>query len=427
MIEPFESLESNVRVYCRSFPTVFRKARGSELWDVSGKRFIDLFAGAGTMNYGHNPEAIKCDLLAYINKDGITHSLDMYSEAKAEFIQAFQTHILSPRGLGYRFMFPGPTGTNAVEAALKLARKVTGRSTVAAFTDGFHGMSLGALAATGSAFKRGGAGIALTGVQRFPYEAYHGPSIDTIDLISRLLDDPSSGYDAPAAFLVETIQGEGGIHTASPNWLRRLAGLAKRHDSLLIVDDIQAGCGRAGTFFSFEESGVKPDIVCLSKALSGYGLPFSLVLLKPDIDVWRPGEHNGTFRGNNLAFVTGRSAILNHWRDDSLGTAMLASSKLLDAWLKDTALRLSLGPAAVRGKNLLKGLVLPSGDIADKVVFEAFCRGVIIETSGGEGEVLKFLPPLIISPSLLGEALNRLDDALSAGLETKRFAVRATA
>jgi diaminobutyrate-2-oxoglutarate transaminase len=426
MFEPFESLESNVRVYCRSFPTVFQRARGAELWDVSGKRYIDLFAGAGTLNYGHNPEAIKSDLLGYIGRDGITHSLDMYTEAKAEFLQAFQTHILLPRDLRYRFMFPGPTGTNAVEAALKLARKVTGRTAVAAFTNGFHGMSLGALAATGSSFKRSGAGISLSGVQHLPYDGFYGPSIDTIDLITRLLDDPSSGYDAPAAFLVETIQGEGGIHTATPSWLRRLADLAKRHDSLLIVDDIQAGCGRTGTFFSFEESGITPDIVCLSKALSGYGLPFSLVLLKPELDVWRPGEHNGTFRGNNFAFVTGRSAILSHWRDNAFSSSMSASSRVLDTWLTDTAKRLCFSPSVVRGRGLMRGLLLASGEVADKVVSEAFRRGVIIETSGGKGEVLKFLPPLIISPSLLSEALHRIDRSFSAVLGTRRVIERAT-
>ncbi|HEX8538493.1 MAG TPA: diaminobutyrate--2-oxoglutarate transaminase, partial [Cystobacter sp.] len=275
----FEALESKVRSYCRHFPVTFTRARNARLWDEEGKEYIDLFTGAGALNYGHNPEPMKRALLDYLAGDGIIHSLDLHTAAKREFLQAFERIILRGRGLTYRMMFTGPTGTNAVEAAIKLARKVTGRSSIAAFTNGFHGMTLGALSATGSAAKRKGAGVPLGLVDRLPFDGYFGPDTDTLRMISRLLEDPSSGFDAPAAFLVETVQGEGGVKAASTEWLRGLAELARRHGSLLIVDDIQAGCGRTGTFFSFEPAGLQPDIVCLSKSLSGYGLPLSMVLI----------------------------------------------------------------------------------------------------------------------------------------------------
>ena len=411
MRDVFEALESGVRSYCRSFPAVFIKARDSRLWDDRGRAYIDLFAGAGTLNYGHNPEPLKEDLVSYIQDDGITHSLDMHTAAKGAFLEIFDAIILRPRDLRYRLLFPGPTGTNAVEAALKLARKVTGRSNVAAFTDGFHGMSLGSLAATGSAFKRAGAGLPLSGIDRLPFDGFLGPQIDTIQVIERLVMEPSSGFDPPAAFLIETVQGEGGINTASFAWLRSLAQLAERCGSLLIVDDIQAGCGRTGRFFSFEEAGLKPDIVCLSKALSGYGLPFSMVLVRPELDVFAPGEHNGTFRGNNLAFVTARSAIANFWTDDTLSRKIADTSAILGRWLEDTTAELRLGEGAVRGRGLMRGLVMSTGEAAAAVAAATFRRGILIETSGGYGEVVKFLPPLVIEPDLLREGLARVREA----------------
>ena len=415
MLDVFVDFESNVRSYCRSFPVVFDRAKDSLIWDTADRAYIDLFAGAGTLNYGHNPERLKRVLLDYIQHDRITHALDMATEAKAAFITDFVGLILAPRGLDYKLMFPGPTGANAVEAALKIARKKTGRTTVAAFTNGFHGMSLGALAITGSAFKRAGAGLPLDGVGRMPYDRYFGPDIDTIALMDRILADPSSGTDVPAAFVVETVQGEGGVNAASMEWLGRLAALAKRNESLLIVDDIQAGCGRTGTFFSFDDTGLRPDIVCLSKSLSGYGLPLSLVLLKPEHDVWQPGEHNGTFRGNNLAFATARAA-LGSWHDPAFLAQLDANAALLDHWIGETVARLPPGTAAPRGRGMLRGIAFQERTAATRVAALAFRRQVLLETSGGHGEVLKFLPALTIEPALLQEALDRVGAGIDAVL-----------
>ena len=310
--------ESEVRSYCRSFDTTFVSATGSTMVDVTGRRYLDFLAGCSALNYGHNDPDMVEALVRYLSGSGIAHGLDMSTGAKADFIDAFADLVLRPRNLDYRLQFTGPTGTNAVEAALKLARKVTGRSEVVAFTNGFHGVTTGALAATGNRHHRMGASVALHGVSRAFYDGYLGPSTDTAALLDQVLCDPSSGYDKPAAILLETLQGEGGLNSASDRWLRQIAEIAARHGALLIVDDIQAGCGRTGPFFSFESAGVQPDIVVLSKSLSGFGLPMSIVLMKPAHDQWSPGEHNGTFRGNNLAFVTATVALRKFWHDDAL-------------------------------------------------------------------------------------------------------------
>ena len=267
-MKTFELNESRVRSYCRSFPVVFKQAQGAELVTQDGKRYIDFLAGAGTLNYGHNHPVLKQALLEYIESDGITHGLDMYTEAKERFLETFNRLILEPRGMGdYRMQFTGPTGTNAVEAAMKLARKVTGRNNIISFTNGFHGCSIGALAATGNQHHRGGSGIGLSDVSRMPYANYFGDKTNTIGMMDKLLSDPSSGIDKPAAVIVEVVQGEGGLNTASAEWMRKLEKLCRKHEMLLIVDDIQAGCGRTGTFFSFEEMGIQPDIVTLSVAV----------------------------------------------------------------------------------------------------------------------------------------------------------------
>src|SRR5690625_3385321 len=287
----FKKHESEVRSYSRSFPTVFEKAKGYRVWDNHDKEYIDFFAGAGTLNYGHNNDAMKKLLIEYIEEDSITHSLDMATNARGEFLKRFNEIILKPRNLDYKVMFPGPTGTNTVESALKLARKVTGRETVISFTNGFHGMTIGSLAVTGNASKRKGAGIPLTHSVSMPYDDFYSDHIDTVHYLERFLEDNGSGLDLPAAIILETVQGEGGINAARMEWLKQIESLCREWDILLIVDDIQAGCGRTGTFFSFEPSGIKPDIVCLSKSIGGYGLPLALTLFKPEYDLWSPGEH----------------------------------------------------------------------------------------------------------------------------------------
>ena len=407
----FEALESEVRSYSRLFPTLFERAVGSRLFAESGREYVDFFSGAGTVNYGHNNPVLKECLLEYLRRDGVTHSLDMATTAKRDFLDRFHRVILEPRGLQYKVQFPGPTGTNAVEAALKLARKVTGRSHVLYFHNAYHGMTLGALAVTGSSSKRKGAGVPLLHTTGIPFEGDLG-EMDTIEHLQSLLENPASGVDLPAALILETVQAEGGVRTASPGWLLRLAELLRRHGILLIVDDIQVGCGRTGPFFSFEPAGVTPDIVCLSKSISGFGLPMALVLIRPHLDVWAPGEHNGTFRGNNLAFITG-AAALDYWRDDSFSREILHKADLVRGRLGEMVARHPQVCGPVRGRGLIQGLHLMPDGLATEVARAAFQRGLLIEPVGGKDEVLKILPPLVIEEAELRQGLDILEEALA--------------
>lgn len=416
-MEIIERLESDVRTYCRSFPTVFDRAEGAHLYDRQGKPYLDFFAGAGALNYGHNNPALREPLIAYLMRGGVVHSLDMATEAKCAFLAALEQRVLTPRNMSYKVMFPGPTGTNAVEAALKLARKVTGRTQVVSFTNAFHGMTLGALATTGNARKRSGAGVPLTHVIRAPFDGYLGGDVDTVEHLRSLLSDPSSGIDAPAAILVETVQAEGGVNVASQAWLRGLSALANEVGALLIIDDIQVGCGRTGAFFSFEEAGISPDIICLSKSLSGFGLPFAITLMRPELDVWSPGEHNGTFRGHNLAFVTATAALNQFWADDKLRREVDQKSELARGRLGMLAKEHG---AEVRGRGLILGLAFDDASIARQTSKLCFERGMIIETAGGDDQVIKLLPPLTIAESELVRGLDLLTDALERVHPKKR-------
>ncbi|MEZ5490314.1 MAG: diaminobutyrate--2-oxoglutarate transaminase [Gammaproteobacteria bacterium] len=408
----FEEIESEVQSYARSFPRVFNKAKGEHLYDEEGNQYLDFLAGAGTLNYGHNNPIFKEKLLDYINADGITHGLDLHTRAKGEFLQSFNDRILKPRSMDYVLQFTGPTGTNAVEAALKLARNVTGRENIISFTNGFHGVTLGALAATGNSHHRGASGVSLTGSSRMPYDGYLGEGIDTIAYLDKVLSDSSSGIDLPAAVLVETVQGEGGIQTASFEWLRNLDRICKKHDILLIIDDIQAGCGRTGTYFSFEKAGIDPDMITLSKSLSGYGLPFAVVLFKPSLDQWKPGEHNGTFRGNNLAFVTAKTAIDHFWSDDGFSRQIQRKGDYVSGRLSAIVEKYGEGNFTTRGRGMFQGINCVNGELAGAITRKAFKLGLIIETSGADDHVVKILCPLTISDENLARGLDILEHAI---------------
>ncbi|WP_440898059.1 diaminobutyrate--2-oxoglutarate transaminase [Amphibacillus sp. Q70] len=390
----FENLESEVRSYVRNFPTIFTKTKGYKMWDKEGNEYIDFFSGAGALNYGHNNEKMKLALVDYIMNDGITHSLDMASTAKAKFLTTFNEVILEPRNMDYKMMFPGPTGTNTVESALKLARKVTGRTDIISFTNGFHGMTIGSLSITGNAMKRKGAGIPLQNVVTMPFDNYIDEQ-SSVDYIERFLEDNGSGVEIPAAMIFETVQGEGGINAASFEWMKKIEALCKRWGILLIVDEVQAGVGRTGTFFSFEPAGIKPDIICLSKSLSGYGLPFAVTLIQPDIDKFAPGEHNGTFRGNNHALVTATVA-LDYWKDDQLEQNIKAKSAKTHAFLHDLIEKYPELQGEVRGRGLMVGVACGIEGLASKIAAQTFEYGLIMETAGPNDEVFKLFPALTI-------------------------------
>lgn len=409
----FNHLESEVQSYARAFPCVFDHARGSELWDVNNHRYLDFLAGAGSLNYGHNNPVLKQCLLDYIQRDEITHSLDLHTLAKEKFLLAMRDIVLQPRDLDYVIQFTGPTGTNAVEAALKIARMSTGRTNVICFTNGFHGVSSGALAATGNQHHRGASGLPLLGTTVMPYDGYFGDEVNTIDYLEKLLSDPSSGVDYPAAVILETVQGEGGLNAASIEWLQQLQALCKKKKIVLIVDDIQAGCGRTGTFFSFEEAGLNPDIVTLSKSLSGYGLPLAVVLLKRELDIWKPGEHNGTFRGNNHAFVTATAMLECYWRTHDFAEKVQAKGEYLKHHLQELVGRFSPHLLEVRGRGMMCGICCADADRAEAVTARAYKQGLIIERSGPNDEVIKCLMPLTTPYSELEEGLNILTRCLA--------------
>lgn len=418
-METFEQMESEVRSYCRSFTKVFTKAKNSTIWDVDGKSYIDFFAGAGALNYGHNNDKIKAKLIDYMMNDGVTHSLDMATAAKEMFLKRFEEVILNPREMDYKVMFPGPTGTNAVESALKIARKVTGRETIMSFTNAFHGMTVGSLAVTGNQFKRDGAGVPLNNSVFIPYDNYLGEDVDTVEYIEKLLEDNGSGVAVPAAIILETVQGEGGLNAASPEWLKRVEALCRRWDILLIADDIQMGCGRTGTFFSFEPSGIKPDIVCLSKSIGGYGLPFALTLIKPELDIWEPGEHNGTFRGNNLAFIASAES-LSYWEDDQLTRSIEKKAEKIRLFLDELVKQYPQLEGTLKGRGFIQGISCGKKELAGEICSIAFEKGLIMETSGAEDEVFKMMPPLTIDEKELDEGLSIIEASVKQAIENSK-------
>ena len=420
-MKTFKQHESQVRSYVRSFPAVFEKAKGSILCDEQGKEYIDFFAGAGTLNYGHNNPLVSKALVDYINKDGIIHGLDKATTAKKQFLDNFYDTILQPRHMEYKIQFTGPTGTNAVESALKLVRMVKGRSNVISFTNAFHGLTMGSMAVTANAFYRDEAFINRTNVSFMPFDGYFGEDVNTAEYLRTFLEDQSSGVDLPAAIILETIQAEGGINVASDKWLQDIEQICRDFDILLIVDDIQVGNGRTGTFFSFENAGINPDIITLSKSIGG-GLPLSMVLLKGELDQWKPGEHTGTFRGNNLAFVASRE-LLSYWENDSLSQTVQNKEKIIKERLNEISNKFPTIDSKVRGKGMICGLKVPLRGFCGDISEEAFSRGLLIELAGAQDDVLKLLPPLTIENDLLQEGLQIIEDSIASVLERREAMV----
>ena len=407
----FEKYESSVRSYCRNFPAVFSKGKGAMMYDEEGNEYIDFFCGAGALNYGHNNDYIRNALIEYLQSDGILHGMDMYTPAKRAFLETLQEKILKPRDLDYRVMCCGPTGTNSVEAALKLARKVTGRSNIWAFMGCFHGMSLGALSLTTEAYARDAAGVALGNCTHIP-APYMFPELDVIAYMQRMLDDDHSGVAKPAALILETVQAEGGIYPFEPKFLADCRKFCDDNGILLIVDDIQAGCCRTGTFFSFERGGIKPDLVTLSKSIGGIGMPMSLLLINPKLDIWQPAEHNGTFRGNQLAFVAGKAA-LEYMLEHQLDKEVARKAVIVEDFIKNEILPLD-SRLSHRGIGLMWGIDCSKlgGDPFSKAVIQAcFRRGLILERAGRDSCVVKMMPTLVIDDALLLKGLKIVKEA----------------
>ena len=409
-IEVFEKYESNVRSYCRKWPVVMDTAKGSIFKDINGKEYIDFFNGAGALNYGHNPDYIKDKLVNYLISDRITHSLDMYTSIKRDFILFFEEKILKPRNLKYKVLFPGPTGTNSVETALKLARKATGRKEIWALMGAFHGMTLGSLSLTTEKFARNGAGVPLNYLTHIPTDNYID-GFDSIEYMKKLLDDDHSGIEYPAAIIVETVQAEGGINVLSNDFLKKLRELCDEYKILLIVDDVQVGCSRCGTFFSFERAEIIPDIVCMSKSIGGYGIPFALTLVKDEYDVFNPAEHNGTFRGSQLSIVAALAGLEINI-NDKVNEQVKVKEKIVKDYLENEIKPLLKDNESYRGIGLIWGIEFTNGKKSRAILDKCFKKGLIIELAGRGDAVLKILPSLVIDEDLLLKGLNIVKESI---------------
>jgi len=412
-----EDNESCVRSYCRKYPVVFTTAKGSYIYDENGNKYLDFLAGCGALNYGHNNGAIKSEVIDYLLKDNITHAMDMYTVAQSEFITTFKEKVLDPKELSYKIMFCGPTGTNANEAALKLCRKNKKRSNIIAFMGAFHGMTLGSLALTTDQTSREGSGVSLDNVTFIPFENGSGVNFHSLDYLEAMLADDHSGIEKPAAVFVETVQAEGGIYVASVEWLQRLEKICHENDILLVCDEVQVGCSRTGSFFSFERAGIKPDMITMSKSIGGYGFPMALLLIREDLDIWKPAEHNGTFRGNQLAFVAAKAGI-EYNVDNNVDLGVKKKGTIVRTFIEEEILPMD-SRIELRGIGLIWGIdfaKLGDPDLSHRIADKCFEKNMIIERAGRGDSVLKLLPPLVISDEDLLKGLEIIKEAISEEL-----------
>lgn len=412
-IETFEKLESNVRMYCRDLPLVFDTALGSKVHAEDGREYLDFFAGAGALNYGHNDPRMRDALIEYLSANGVTHGLDLHTSTKRNFLESIKRDLFDPRGWDYKVQFTGPTGADAVEAALKLARKATGRTRIVSFYGAYHGMTAGALAITGNRTRRG-AGLS-SDVTFVPYEDSPHGEFDSIGFLERMANDQGSGWELPAAVIVESVQIQAGVYAASNEWLQRLRKWTSDNGVILICDEIQAGCGRTGDFFGFERSGIQPDLVTCAKSIGGFGLPMAIVLIRSALDVWQPGEHIGTFRGNQLAFLTAQIA-LGYWRDESFLKLLAKNVAVMEEAVAGFAQ--IPGVASARARGMVAGIDFGRGRVAyakdaQQRVLQA---GVLVDRCGPNGEVIKLMPPVNIPTDELELGLKLFGESIAAAL-----------
>ena len=429
--------ESNARSYPRRIPLALKRARGIYVEDVEGRQFIDCLAGAGTLALGHNHPVVIDAIQQVIADELPLHTLDLTTPVKDQFVQDLFGLLPEALRREAKIQFCGPTGTDAVEAALKLVRTATGRSTVLAFQGGYHGMTQGALSLMGSLGPKKPLGALLaSGVQFLPYPYdYRCPFglggeagvRANLHYLENLLNDPEAGVALPAAVIVEVVQGEGGVIPADVEWLRGLRRITEQAGVALIVDEIQSGFARTGKMFAFEHAGIVPDVVTLSKAIGG-SLPMAVTVYRDWLDTWSPGAHAGTFRGNQMAMATG-SAVMKYLVEHRLCEHAEAMGQRLRGHLQ----RLQqdypqLGD--IRGRGLMLGveLVDPTGSgdalghppacrtLAPKVQRECLRRGLILELGGRHGAVVRFLPPLIISAEQIDEVAGRFAEAVHAAV-----------
>jgi diaminobutyrate-2-oxoglutarate transaminase len=409
--------------------------------DASGQEYLDCLSNAGTLALGHNPPEVRDAVMAFLGSDHLQQALDLATPAKHAFVQELFSMLPAKMREASKILFCGPSGSDAVEAAIKLARHYTRRSPLMAFHGGYHGMTAGALSAMGKLSPKSGDGLIAQGTHflPFPYRfrcpfGTAGEHTDqlSIDYIRTVLSDPEGGVAKPAAVIVEVVQGEGGCIPASAQWLRALREITLEQDILLIVDEVQTGLGRTGTTFAIEHAGIVPDILVLSKAIGG-GYPLAVVVYAEHLDTWGPGMHAGTFRGNQVAMVAG-VATMQQIRRDNLVANAARMGELLQSGLRDIARRFAC-MGDIRGRGLMIGVEITrpaanqragqaDGALAHAIKLNCFDNGLMMETGGRHGAVLRFLPPLTITEAEVGMVLDRFEQALAKTHETRPHLAR---
>jgi diaminobutyrate-2-oxoglutarate transaminase len=417
-----ERRESNARVYGRHLPIAVEAAAGSFVRDLDGNVFIDFLTGAGVLSLGHNHPELVAVVAEQLGR--FCHGLDLPTPAKDAFTEA-QLSML-PLGMQRRTKvhFCGPTGANAVDAAIKVCKIATGRGDVIAFQGGFHGTTHMGMALTGLVANKAPVPNGIPGVHFFPFSncadcplglSRTSCATNCVELLERSLRDPNGGIPLPAAVIVEMVQGEGGVVPADPDFVRRLRQLTRELDVPLVADEVQTGCGRTGTWFAFEQYGIEPDVVVASKALSGIGQPVAIILYDERLDVWAPGAHTGTFRGNQLAFAAGAEAVRIVRRDDVLGNVRARAAQIAQ---RLDVLRTNPWVSDVRGRGLMWGVELTDlvdgrpGRLAEQVQARCLAEGLIVELGGRDDRVVRLLPPLNVAAEVVDAACSILLDAI---------------
>ena len=431
--------ESNVRSYPRKLPLAIAKAHGLWVTDVEGNTYLDCLAGAGTLALGHNHEAIMASLDGFLTSGMPMHTLDLTTPVKDAFSETLLS-LLPGQGRDYCLQFCGPSGADAVEASIKLAKTATGRSNIISFSGAYHGMTHGALALTGNTGPKDAVASLMPGVQFLPYPHEYrcplglGGEAGTEALsyyFTQFIEDVESGVSLPAAVILEAVQGEGGVNPAPDSWLRQIREVTRKHGILLILDEVQAGFGRTGKMFAFEHAGIEPDIIVLSKVVGG-GLPLAVLGIRREFDAWAPGNHSGTFRGNQMAMATGLATLEVLQRQNLAG-----QSARRGQWLKDQLMLLQPHYPAmgqVRGRGLMLGIEIVDerkpadrlgsfpidAELALVIQQQCFKQGLLLERGGRNGNVIRLLPPLIITDEQCQLVIQRFEEALKAALSQLR-------
>ncbi|KRB87227.1 diaminobutyrate--2-oxoglutarate transaminase [Duganella sp. Root198D2] len=409
--------ESNARSYPRRLPLAIQRAEGIHVTDMDGKTYYDCLAGAGTLALGHNHPAVVDAIKATLEQKLPLHTLDITTPLKEAFVDELFSSLPQEFAQEARVHFCAPTGADAIEAALKLAKIATGRSGVLSFHGGYHGSTHATMSLSGTLHQKGDIPGLMPEVQFLPYPySYRCPfgvggeqgQKLSARYIRNLLGDPESGVRPPAAMILEVVQGEGGAIPAPLEWLREMRRITEEHGILLIIDEVQTGFGRTGKLFAFEHAGIVPDILVLSKAIGG-SLPLSVLVYRKQFDCWKPGAHIGTFRGNQLAMATGL-ASLQHIRRENLVEHAAQRGLQLTARLQELQRGVpQIGE--VRGRGLMIGVEIVDGQgrtdalgqpladpaLASAIQRKCFQQGLILELGGRHGAVVRFLPPLIIT------------------------------